>query len=144
MMMQVRLWLLLFLLSITTATLAQVTNDGFLRRDGTMHLIRNGEVRPMPHDVHLPNGRTVSRDGFILEPNGQRTALAEGQGCTVRGNLAVVSTVAGGRLQLSMPAAESAYRSDEGGPGRSRWAGSRGKGHKKHGKRKGWKRWFED
>ena len=81
----------------------RASNDGFQRRDGVMYIIRNGEKRPMPQDVHLPNGRTVTRDGFVVEANGQRTELAEGRGCTLLGTPTAVVTGPGGQLALAAP-----------------------------------------
>ncbi|WP_426493476.1 DUF6799 domain-containing protein [Hymenobacter sp. 102] len=131
---------LFFLLTMTLplAGWAQA-NDGFQRRDGAMFLIRNGEIRPMPQDIHLPNGRLITRDGFIVQRNGQRTELMDGQGCTLLGEAATVSRAANGRLQLANPAAVV--------PGSNRvtisparywsgWLRGRGKGHKKHKGRK--------
>lgn len=81
------------------------SNDGFRRLDGTMYLVRNGEARPMPHDVHLPNGRTVTRDGFIVERDGKRVELPEGRGCTLLGQSTSVRAQANGRLALAAPGA---------------------------------------
>ncbi|OON68358.1 DUF6799 domain-containing protein [Hymenobacter sp. CRA2] len=64
---------------------AQGSDDGFLRRNGTTYLVRHGQLRPLMREVHLPNGRTVTPEGFVLSADGQRTALAEGQGCDLRG-----------------------------------------------------------
>ncbi|UOQ78812.1 hypothetical protein MUN84_09900 [Hymenobacter sp. 5516J-16] len=60
-------------------------NDGFQRRDGGMYLIRNGETRPMTRDIRLPNGRLVTRDGFVVGRDGSRTELKDGQGCSLLG-----------------------------------------------------------
>ncbi|SHJ42313.1 hypothetical protein SAMN02745146_3117 [Hymenobacter daecheongensis DSM 21074] len=79
-------------------------NDGFQRRDGIMYRIRNGEKRPMAHDVHLPNGRTITRDGFVVEASGQRTELPEGKGCTLLGTPTSVVVAPGGQLALASPA----------------------------------------
>ncbi|WP_345108927.1 DUF6799 domain-containing protein [Hymenobacter algoricola] len=123
-------------------------NDGFQRRDGTMYLIRNGQKRPMKHDVHLPNGRTITRDGFVVETTGQRTELAEGRGCTLLGVPSLVVTTGSG--QLALASAGGGSRTVEvvpvGGRGDvgvlEQLLGSRGRGHKgwghykKKGKRK--------
>lgn len=124
---------------------AQSANDGFVRRDGTMYVVRNGAQRPMTQDVHLPNGRTVSRDGYIVETDGRHTELAEGQGCTLHGAVVAVRTGTGGQLTFAAPArpASAARRGETEPAGWQRWAqdGPRGKakGHKKKGKHKGWK-----
>jgi hypothetical protein len=123
-----------------------VHNDGFQRHDGTMRLIRNGQPRPMLHDVLLPNGRTVTRDGFVVEPDGRRTELAEGQGCTLLGTPTAVVTATGGQLALgptggprtAVVPVGSTYQAGMleqlFGP---RGKGRRGWGHyKKHGKHK--------
>lgn len=94
-----RLLFLLFLLQRTSA-FAQA-NDGFQRRDGTMYVVRNGEIRPMPHDVHLPNGRLITRDGFVVQRDGRRTELRDGQACTLLGETTTVSRTPTGRLQLA-------------------------------------------
>ncbi|QJX46432.1 hypothetical protein HMJ29_05570 [Hymenobacter taeanensis] len=78
---------------------AQIRN-GFQRHDGTTYLIRNGEARPMTRDTHLPNGRVVTRDGFVVQRDGQRTKLPEGAGCTLLGQFATIDTEADGRLAL--------------------------------------------
>ncbi|RYU78367.1 DUF6799 domain-containing protein [Hymenobacter persicinus] len=102
MLVSFRHLLLPALLGLSLGSQAQraALNDGFQRRDGTMYLIRNGQKRPMAHDVHLPNGRTVTRDGFVVEPGGQRTELAEGRGCTLLGTPATVTTLPSGQLAL--------------------------------------------
>ncbi|MFD2785809.1 DUF6799 domain-containing protein [Hymenobacter rubripertinctus] len=87
-------------------------NDGFQRLDGTVFLIRNGEVRPMPHDVQLPNGRRVTRDGWIMEADGRRTELRDGQGCSMLGEVAAVARNSSGRLQLSGGEATTAGKSE--------------------------------
>jgi hypothetical protein len=121
------------------------TNDGFRRLDGTMYVVRNGEARPMPHDIHLPNGRTVTRDGFIVERDGTRTELAEGRGCTLLGQSTAVRTEANGRLALAAPGGSPApaaaateatlvsqFQRWWGGPGRGKAKGH----HKNKGKHK--------
>lgn len=111
-------------------------NDGFQRRDGTMYLVRNGQVRPMPQDVHLPNGRLVTRDGFVVQRDGRRTELRDGQGCTLLGEPTTVSRNPAGQLQLAGSAAPVPARQTV-GQSTSSWKGwwrGRGKGH---GKRKG-------
>ncbi|WP_345070955.1 DUF6799 domain-containing protein [Hymenobacter fastidiosus] len=142
-----RFSLLPILLVLSLSSLAQRSpgNDGFQRRDGTMYRIRNGEQRAMNHDVHLPNGRTITRDGFVVDATGRRTELAEGKGCTLLGApTAVVTTAAG--LTLASPAsavpATSRYEADL----LDRVFGPRGRGkgwgrYKKHGK---WKRDKDD
>jgi hypothetical protein len=124
---------------------APPADDGFQRRNGTMYLIRRGQARPMPHDVHLPNGRTVTRDGFVVEGNGQRRELAEGRGCTLLGVATTVATKPDGMLALAVPAparpvaaVAARYQPDM----LTEVLTRRGKGHrgwgyfKKHGKRK--------
>ena len=132
---------LLWLLPALPVTAFAQTNDGFIRRDGTMYVLRNGQPRPMPHDVHLPNGRTVTHDGFVVEPGGQRTELRDGSGCDLTGSSAAVATQAG-RVVLAPQAAGTGpvFVQAVAGNSQSRWAGWRGKGHykkrkhKKHGK----------
>ncbi|MCA8833086.1 DUF6799 domain-containing protein [Hymenobacter pini] len=112
-------------------------NDGFQRRDGTMYLIRNGEIRPMPHDVQLPNGRLITRDGFVVQRDGSRTELPDGEGCTLLGELASVGRGTNGRLQLASP--NGAPRGQVllmRWPGPPGWAKGHGKGHGKHKGRK--------
>jgi hypothetical protein len=141
------LLLMLSLLTLSGGTHAQSgpRNDGFQRHDGTMYLIRNGQRRPMPHDVQLPNGRTITRDGFIVDAAGQRRELSEGQGCTLAGEPTAVTTASPGQLALAAPG-----RPPEPGPVRmvaepnllEQFLGPRGKGpkgwghHKKRGKHK--------
>ena len=79
-------------------------NDGFHRRNGQMQVLRNGQGRPMTRDAHLPTGITVTKDGFVVSPTGQRTELREGQGCDLRGRLVAVQADADGRLALAAPA----------------------------------------
>ncbi|MBH8556591.1 DUF6799 domain-containing protein [Hymenobacter negativus] len=75
-------------------------NDGFQRRNGQMQVIRNGQPRPMTRDAHLPTGATVTKDGFVVSPTGQRIELREGQGCDLRGRPVAVRTAANGALAL--------------------------------------------
>ena len=104
-----------------------------------MYVVRNGEARPMSRDIHLPNGRTVTRDGFIVERDGKRTELAEGRGCTLLGQSTAVSQQANGRLALATPSGNngsvevteatliSQFQRWWGGPGRGK-----AKGHYKN------------
>ncbi len=92
-------------LALAGPALAQVNNDGFQRRNGQMQVLRNGQARPMTRDIHLPTGATVTKDGFVVAPNGQRTELREGQGCDLRGRPVTVLTAANGTVALDAPAA---------------------------------------
>ena len=83
----------------------QPGNDGFQRRNGQMQVLRNGQARPMTRDAHLPTGTTITKDGFIVSPDGQRTELREGQGCDLRGRPVAVLTAANGTLALAAPVA---------------------------------------
>ena len=76
-------------------------NDGFCRRNGQMAVIRNGKPYAMTRDAHLPTGATVTHDGFVVSPAGQRTELREGQGCDLRGRPVPVLTTANGTLALA-------------------------------------------
>lgn len=125
------------LLVLPLAAQAQ-TNDGFLRRDGTMYVLRNGQPRPMLHEVHLPNGQTVTPDGFVVAPDGRRTELRNGSGCDLSGQ-ATTATTQANRVTLQ-PVASSASTSRgpvyvQALPGWAKWVGGRGKGRYK--KRKG-------
>ncbi|RTQ46517.1 hypothetical protein EJV47_21430 [Hymenobacter gummosus] len=95
----------LFCLGLCSALTAQaqtVSNDGFQRRNGQMHVLRNGQLRPMTRDARLPTGAVVTKDGFVLGRDGRRTELREGQGCDLRGN--VVGVVEhNGALALAGP-----------------------------------------
>lgn len=96
----------------TAPALAQANNDGFQRRNGQMYVVRNGQPRPMTHDVHLPTGTVVTKDGFLVAPNGQRAELREGQGCTLRGQpVDVVQGPTG--LVLAAPQTRAAERARE-------------------------------
>ncbi|UOQ53728.1 DUF6799 domain-containing protein [Hymenobacter cellulosivorans] len=143
--------LLLCCLTSSLSGLAQSRgrNDGFQRRDGGMFIIRNGAPRPMTRDVHLPNGRVITRDGFVVARDGRRTELAEGKGCDLAGNVVQVTGEVGGPLRLAAvprPAAsavrapisaEAYLRQLVNGGKRRGWGhqkkGKHGKGkHKKH------------
>lgn len=130
-------------------------NDGFRRHNGQMEVVRNGQPRLMTRDARLPTGATVTKDGFIIGPEGRRTELAEGQGCDLRGRPVAVRTAADGRLALAtparatpLPARAPAARSGlldaffgpaPEGPGRGHHKFKKAK--KKHGKGKGHGRW---
>ena len=43
------------------ATAQQLANDGFHRRNGQMHVLRNGQLRPMTRDSRLPTGTVVTK-----------------------------------------------------------------------------------
>ncbi|MDJ0365155.1 hypothetical protein QMK33_08320 [Hymenobacter sp. H14-R3] len=94
------------LLPLGRLALAQqpTNNDGFLRRNGQMQVVRNGQARPMTHDARLPTGVVVAKDGFVIAAGGQRTELREGQGCDLRGRPVAVRTAASGALALASPA----------------------------------------
>ncbi|MBT2556939.1 hypothetical protein J7E24_04025 [Hymenobacter sp. ISL-91] len=98
------LLLLASFLLLTNLAAAQA-NDGFQRRDGAMFVVRNGEIRPMPHDVQLPNGRRVTRDGWVVARDGRRTELRDGQGCTMLGEVARTALDSRGRVLLHGPGA---------------------------------------
>lgn len=126
------------LLSWPAAAQKGTANDGFLRQNGTTYVVRHGQLRPLTREVHLPNGRTVAPEGFVIGPDGQRQPLAEGQGCDLQGTLRTARrqpngswAVVGGR---SAPRGGQTVRpADE-----DRWVppGQRKKGQKHHGKRK--------
>jgi hypothetical protein len=59
----------------------------------------------MTRDAHLPTGAVVTKDGFLITPDGRRTELSEGQGCNLRGQLVQVVPDATGGLALSAPEA---------------------------------------
>ncbi|WP_426060096.1 DUF6799 domain-containing protein [Hymenobacter sp. B1770] len=80
------------------------SNDGFQRRDGQMYVLRNGQLRPMTRDAHLPTGATVTKDGFVVSADGTRTELREGQGCDLRGRPVAVRLIPDGSLVLGSPA----------------------------------------
>lgn len=128
----------------------RVNNDGFQRRNGQMHVLRNGQLRPMTRDARLPTGTTVTKDGFVVASDGKRTELAEGQGCDLHGRIVGVAPDAKGGLALNSPApAPQGNGSHSGGrapsaarayssipPGLARghgkkWKKKKGKKHKK-------------
>ena len=80
---------------------AGTNNDGFRRRNGLMEVIRNGRPYPMTRDAHLPTGATVTKDGFVVGPDGRRSELPEGQGCDLRGRPVAVLAGSGGTLALA-------------------------------------------
>ena len=138
---------------LTAPTMAQTNNDGFQRRNGQMYVVRNGQPRLMTRDAHLPTGAVVTKEGFVVSPQGQRTELREGQGCTLRGQaVEVVQQSATGQLTLATPRPQPTARpvrsiavaehDRDVGLALSRLLGERrGKGHwkkgKGHGKGKG-------
>ena len=97
---------LLFVLQLRPAQAQNLRNDGFQRRNGQMHVLRNGQLRPMTRDARLPTGAVVTKDGFIRTANGTRTELREGQGCDLKGNLVAVVPTAGG-FALAAPGERS-------------------------------------
>ena len=99
--------ILSLLLASTQVTSAQQApnNDGFQRRNGQMQVVRNGQPRAMTRDARLPTGVLITKDGFVVAPDGQRIELREGQGCDLRGRPVVVRTTASGALVLGVPAA---------------------------------------
>lgn len=138
------LFLLVFL-SLAHLAAAQA-NDGFQRRDGSMYLLRNGQAKPMTRDVRLPNGRLITRDGFVVLPTGQRTELRDGQGCTLLGEPTTAIAQANGRTVLA--SRESGRGNQEAGAAAFRarvlsWSQVYGKG-KGHGKGKKRKRKHRD
>jgi hypothetical protein len=95
---------LLLLVTLQVSAVAQArNNDGFHRVNGQMHVLRNGQLRPMTRDSRLPTGVLVTKDGFLVAANGTRTELREGQGCDLRGRVVPVTSAAGG-LALGAPA----------------------------------------
>lgn len=106
-------WAVSSLLALPAPAHAQQTsnNDGFQRRNGQMQVVRNGQPRPMTRDAYLPTGATVTKDGFVVSPTGQRTELREGQGCDLRGRLVAMRTAASGALVLGSPATPAPVRS---------------------------------
>ncbi|MBF9237325.1 hypothetical protein I2I05_07935 [Hymenobacter sp. BT683] len=96
------------LMASTPAVRAQTadSNDGYQRRNGQMHVVRNGQTRLMTRDAHLPTGATVTKDGFVVSATGKRTELREGQGCDLKGQPVAVRMAADGRLALATPTAQ--------------------------------------
>lgn len=99
------------------AAAQQLTNDGFHRRNGQMHVLRNGQLRPMTRDSRLPTGTVVTKDGFLVAADGARIELLEGQGCDLNGRVVAIKPVAGGKLALGSPI--SRRRGAEVGQGQS-------------------------
>lgn len=121
-------------------------DDGFRRVDGTMYVIRNGQQRPMTRDARLPNGRTITRDGFVVARDGQRTELPEGRGCTLLGDPVAVAAHPNGRLSLASSgraapgAAPAVFVADRAllAEVQRWWTGkAKGKGRHKKGKHRG-------
>ena len=148
-------WATTSLLALHGPAHAQQTpnNDGFQRRNGQMQVVRNGQPRPMTRDAHLPTGATVTKDGFVVSPTGQRTELREGQGCDLRGRPVPVLAGPNGALALAGPGAPAGAvrvvpasslleqvfgRDEDEGNGYFRFK----KAKKHHGKGKG--RWKDD
>ncbi|KUG08003.1 DUF6799 domain-containing protein [Solirubrum puertoriconensis] len=130
--------LLACLLSWPAVGQSGAANDGFLRQNGTTYVVRHGQLRPLSREVHLPNGRTVTPEGFVIEPDGKRQPLAEGQACDLQGTLRSARrqpngtwAVVGGR---SAPRGSQTVSLDDEG----RWVppGVRKKWQKRRGKRK--------
>ncbi len=130
-----RVYLLSFACFLLTHLASAQANDGFQRRDGTMFLVRNGEVRPMPHDVQLPNGRRVTRDGWVVARDGRRTELRDGQGCTMLGEVAQAEPDSRGRILLHDAGSAAARPTTEQvrllRVGTEFWLGKKGKGRGK-------------
>ncbi|WP_156176360.1 DUF6799 domain-containing protein [Hymenobacter terrenus] len=95
------------------AAAQQPNNDGFHRRNGQMHVLRNGQLRPMTRDSRLPTGVLVTKDGFLVRTDGTRTELREGQACDFNGNVVAVRTAAAGGLALSAPVSAARRVSDD-------------------------------
>ena len=92
---------LLLLTTFAAPAAAQnLVNDGFQRHNGQMHVLRNGQLRPMTRDARLPTGAVVTKDGFIRAADGSRTELREGQGCDLKGRVVAVVPAAAGGLAL--------------------------------------------
>ncbi len=125
---------------------AGANNDGFHRRNGLMEVIRNGRPYPMTRDAHLPTGATVTKDGFVVGPDGRRSELPEGRGCDLRGRPVAVLAGSGGTLALATTSKAAAEPAAMPAPGLLRQVfGSEEeeglfhfkKGKKHHGKGKG-------
>ncbi len=99
------------------AAAQQPANDGFHRRNGEMHVLRNGQLRPMTRDSRLPTGTVVTKDGFLVAANGTRTELLEGQACDLKGRVVAVRPGADGALTLGAPL--PGRRDNTAGPARS-------------------------
>lgn len=111
-------------------------DDGFVRRNGATYLLRHGQLRPLAQEIHLPNGRSVTPDGFVLRPDGSRAELREGQGCDLRGNLVGSRQQADGRWVLAA-APPAAPRPAYVGPARGMPPGQLKKWWKHFGKKRG-------
>ncbi|GAB3829815.1 DUF6799 domain-containing protein [Hymenobacter jeollabukensis] len=125
------------LLSLSLSSVQAQADDGFLRRNGSTYLLRHGQLRPLTQEVHLPNGRTVTPEGFVLRPDGGRTQLAEGQGCDLRGNPVASQQQANGSWALAAPAASPAIRAAYAVPTRRVPPGQLKKWWKQFGKKHG-------
>ncbi|MCC3156534.1 hypothetical protein LJ737_04750 [Hymenobacter sp. 15J16-1T3B] len=125
------------LLALTARAASAQADDGFLRRNGATYLVRHGQLRPLTQEVHLPNGRSVTPDGFVLRSDGGRTQLAEGQGCDLRGNPVGSRQQPDGTWALAAPAARPVARGPHAGPARHMPPGQLKKWWKQFGKKHG-------
>ena len=65
-------------------------NGGAMMNNGHMYLVKNGGLDFMNNFILLSNGSKLNVDGSIIDANGNKTQLQEGQGVDSQGELIIV------------------------------------------------------
>jgi hypothetical protein len=72
---------------------ADLLMDGVYNRDGQMTALEKGKLKSMNSDMTLPNGSTISKDGYIMTKDGKKLLLRDGDFITMQGDIIVMKTV---------------------------------------------------
>jgi hypothetical protein len=69
---------------------ADLIMDGIYNRDGQMTALEKGKLKTIDSDVTLPNGSTVSKEGYIMTKDGNKLLLRDGDFISMQGDIIVM------------------------------------------------------
>jgi len=65
---------------------AQENPDGVMMKDGKMVVIKNGKITMMGRDITFSNGSKVMNDGTLVQSDGSKKMMQEGEYRDMSGN----------------------------------------------------------
>jgi hypothetical protein len=57
----------------------EMKQDHIVMQNGSVMMVRTGEMSPLDEEITLPGGPKVKRDGTVMMPDGSTRMMAEGE-----------------------------------------------------------------